>query len=100
VLNAAPVRAEMRARQGGDIATRRRWIEELVSGETKSVEELAKRHRCSPRAARMTLNVAFLSPAIVKAAINGALPRGCGLTNLARTPADWEAQQQGIVGSR
>lgn len=94
MLHATPVRAEMRARLVEAIATRRRWIEELVSGDITGIEELAKRHQCSSRAVRMTLNLAFLSPTLVRAAIDGTLPHGCGLTKLANTPAEWAEQKQ------
>jgi DNA invertase Pin-like site-specific DNA recombinase len=95
---ARPVRWQMRARLVEAIATRRRWVEDLISGKVTSVEEIAKRKRCSPRAVRMTLSLAFLSPTIVKAAIDGTLPHGCGLIKLADTPAGWEAQKQVVLG--
>lgn len=79
---ARPVRWEMCARLVE--ATRRRWVEDLISGKVTSVEEIAKLNRCSPRAVRMTLNLAFLSPTIVRAAIEGTLPHGCGLISSPR----------------
>jgi DNA invertase Pin-like site-specific DNA recombinase len=95
---ARPLRWAMRARLIEAIATRRRWIEELISGEATSVEEIAKRHRCSARAVRMTLNLAFLSPTIIRAAIDGKLPHGCGLIKLAEMPSEWEAQMTSLTG--
>jgi hypothetical protein len=86
----------MRAHLVHAIATRRRWVEELISGKVTGLEELAKWQRCSPRAVRMTLNLAFLAPPLVKAAIEGTLPQGCGLTMLADTPAEWERQMEMI----
>jgi site-specific DNA recombinase len=82
----------MRANLVQAIASRRRWIEELISGRVTGLEELAKRQGCSPRAVRMTLNLAFLAPPLVKAAVEGTLPYGAGLTMLAGTPAEWDRQ--------
>jgi site-specific DNA recombinase len=91
---ARTIRPDMRANLVEAIATRRRWVEELISGRVTGLEELAKRQRCSPRTVRMTLNLAFLAPPLVKAAIEGTLPQGCGLTMLADTPAEWERQRE------
>jgi hypothetical protein len=40
----------------------------------------------------MTLSLAFLSPTIVKAAVEGALPGGLGVASLTELPGDWERQ--------
>ena len=40
----------------------------------------------------MTLSLAFLAPAIVKAAIEGRLPRGFGVTRLVDLPMAWSDQ--------
>jgi hypothetical protein len=40
----------------------------------------------------MTLSLAFLSPDLVKAAIDGRLPRGFGLTRLIDLPIAWSDQ--------
>jgi site-specific DNA recombinase len=40
----------------------------------------------------MTLSLAFLAPEIVKAAIEGRLPRGFGLTRLVDLPVAWTDQ--------
>ena len=45
----------------------------------------------------MTLSLAFLSPTIVKAAIEGALPGGLGVASLTELPADWERQVDMIL---
>ena len=36
--------------------------------------------------------MAFLAPALVKAAIEGSLPRGIGIANLRDAPAEWSRQ--------
>jgi len=47
----------------------------------------------------MTLTSAFLAPEIVKAAIDGRLPRGVGISRLSDLPASWREQfrQLGIA---
>jgi site-specific DNA recombinase len=41
---------------------------------------------------RRTLSLAFLSPTLVKAAIDGRLPRGFGVKRLMDLPLAWFAQ--------
>jgi hypothetical protein len=40
----------------------------------------------------MTLSLAFLAPDLVKAAIEGRLPRGIGTARLYDPPAEWSDQ--------
>ena len=40
----------------------------------------------------MTISLAFLAPNLVKAAIEGRLPRGIGVTRLRDAPAEWSRQ--------
>jgi hypothetical protein len=40
----------------------------------------------------MTISLAFLAPDLVKAAIEGRLPRGIGMTRLCELPAEWSRQ--------
>ena len=47
-------------------------------------ESIAKRERCSVRKVNMTISLAFLAPDLVKAAIEGRLPRGMGVARLVR----------------
>jgi hypothetical protein len=58
---------------------------------------LAARERCSERSIRMTLSLAFLSPAVVEAIMAGRLPRGIGIARLADLPASW-TEQHAILG--
>ena len=43
------------------------------------VQQIAAREQCSVRKVNMTISLAFLAPGLVKAAIEGRLPRGMGL---------------------
>ena len=40
----------------------------------------------------MTVSLAFLAPDLVKAAIEGRLPRGIGIARLCDPPAEWSNQ--------
>jgi site-specific DNA recombinase len=92
-----PIRAEARAKLLAAIAKARRWLEELISGRTESVETIVAREGVSERSARMALSLAFLAPAIVQAAVDGTLPRGLGVSRLTDMPASW-AEQRKLLG--
>ena len=40
----------------------------------------------------MTISLAFLAPDLVKAAVEGRLPRGVGVERLRDAPAEWSRQ--------
>jgi len=40
----------------------------------------------------MTISLAFLAPDLVRAAIEGRLPRGVGIARLRDAPAEWSRQ--------
>jgi hypothetical protein len=87
-----PIRAESRARLIEGIAKGRLWLNELVSGVSGSTNQIAAREQCSERSVRMTISLAFLSPTIVRSAIEGTLPYGVGITRLIEPPLDWNDQ--------
>jgi hypothetical protein len=86
-----PIRAERRAGLIRAIARGRQWLDEIVSGRL-TIEEIAVRQRCSIRQINLTLSMAFLAPPLVKAAIEGRLPRGIGIAELRDAPAEWSQQ--------
>ena len=53
-----------------------RWLDRLLSDPSETIEAIALREGKTDRSIRMTLSLAFLAPDIVKAAIDGRLPRG------------------------
>jgi hypothetical protein len=97
-LRMRPLRAERRAKLIEGIAKARGWIQEMTSGKVSSTAAIAERESCSERSVRITLNLAFLSPAIVQAAVDGTLPRGAGLTSLAELPMSWAGQHRALRG--
>jgi DNA invertase Pin-like site-specific DNA recombinase len=89
-----PIRSEARTKLLAAIATGRCWLDDIVSGAAPDIESIAAREGLSERSARMTLSLAFLAPNIVKAAFNGTLPRGFGVSRLTDLPASWNEQRQ------
>jgi site-specific DNA recombinase len=87
-----PIRAERRADLIRSIARGREWLNEIIACTAKDVADIAKRENCSVRHVSRTISMAFLAPALVKAAIEGSLPRGVGIANLRDAPAEWSHQ--------
>ena len=73
-----------------------RWLDELLSDPTKSIESLAVREGKSERSIRMTLSLAFLSPVLAEAAMEGRLPRGFSVKRLTDLPMGWSEQWRAI----
>ena len=69
-----------------------RWLDELLANPRLTTEAIGSREDKSARSIGMTLSLAFLAPEIVKAAIEGRLPRGFGLTRLVDLPVAWTDQ--------
>jgi site-specific DNA recombinase len=69
-----------------------RWLDELLSDSRPTLESLTSREDKTVRSIRMTLSLAFLAPEIVKAAVEGRLPRGFGLKRLVDLPMAWPDQ--------
>jgi site-specific DNA recombinase len=87
-----PIRIERRARLVNAIARGRRWLHEIASGSAANIEQIAARQKCSVRQVNMTISLAFLAPDLVKAALEGRLPRGIGVERLRDAPPEWKHQ--------
>jgi site-specific DNA recombinase len=87
-----PEQFQRRARLVSAIARGRRWLDDVVSGRVTTVAELCARERCSVRHVNMTISLAFLAPNLVKAAVEGRLPRGIGVERLRDPPTEWSRQ--------
>ena len=86
------MRAETRATLVRAIALGRRWLNELVAGSIANPAAIASREVCSLRHVERTISLAFLAPDLVKAAIEGRLPRGVGPWRLIDPPSEWRRQ--------
>ena len=74
----------------------RRWLDEIMTGSITDAEQLAKRELCTVRQINLTLSLAFLAPPLVKAAIEGRLPRGINIERLRDPSAEWSRQLQDL----
>jgi hypothetical protein len=74
-----------------------RWVDELLSGPTKSIESLAVRESKSERSIRMTLSLAFPSPVLAEAAMEGPLP--CGFSVRRPLTFRWGASRDYLANS-
>jgi hypothetical protein len=79
------------------IACGRRWLDEICTGSVADIQKIAIREKCSVRQVNMTISLAFLSPPLVEAAVDGRLPRGIGIARLRDAPAEW-SRQHAILG--
>jgi site-specific DNA recombinase len=91
-----PERPERRQRLVRAIAKGRRWLDEITSGSITEAEQIALREQCSVRHVNMTISLAFLAPDLVRAAVEGRLPRGINIERLRDAPAEWSRQFEAL----
>ncbi len=74
------------------------WSEQwrVLFDPTQTIESLAVREGKSERSIRMTLSLAFVSPALAEAAMEGRLPRGFCVKRLTDLPMLWSEQWRAI----
>jgi site-specific DNA recombinase len=87
-----PEQFERRARLVNAIAKGRRWLDDVISGRVTNITALCTREECSVRQVNVTISLAFLAPNLVKAAVEGRLPRGIGVERLRDLPTEWSQQ--------
>src|SRR3954465_3091084 len=78
------------------IARGRAWFEELATGHARSLQELAKRDGISRRYIRRLVGLAFLSPQLVEAILQGRQSVELTATRLTELdlPLDWTEQHK------
>jgi site-specific DNA recombinase len=89
---ARPMPANARAVLIEALRDAHRWLGELLSDPRLTLESLSSREGKTARSIRMTLSLAFLAPDLVKAAVEGRVPRGFGLKRLVDLPMAWPDQ--------
>jgi site-specific DNA recombinase len=87
-----PMRTEARAVLTDALRDAHHWLDELSTSSNLNIESLAAREGKTERWIRRTISLAFLCPALVKAAIDGRLPRGFGVKRLMDLPMAWPDQ--------
>src|SRR5438552_7165812 len=77
------------------IARGRAWFEELAAGRARSLRELAERDGITRRYVRRLVDLAFLSPELVEAILQGRQPVELTATRLTELdlPLDWTEQR-------
>jgi site-specific DNA recombinase len=83
------------------IAKARQWMDDLAHGRAASFAVIARREGKVERHIRLMAPLAFLSPRIVSALLDGTAPADLTLTKLARAlPYSWAEQERraGSVG--
>jgi site-specific DNA recombinase len=73
-----------------------RWLDGLLLDPHETTDSIAKGEGKTERSIRMTLSLAFLAPDIVKAAVDGKLPRSFGLKRLTDLPMGWVDQRKAL----
>ena len=78
------------------IARGRAWFEELATGRARSLQELARRDGITRRYIRRLVGLAFLSPQLVEAILQGRQPVALTATRLTELdlPLDWTEQHK------
>ena len=78
------------------IARGRTWFEELATGRVRSLQELAKRDDITRRYIRRLVGLAFLSPQLVEAILQGRQSGALTATRLSQLdlPLDWTEQHR------
>src|SRR5207302_2088148 len=78
------------------IARGRAWFEELATGRARSLQELARRDGITRRYIRRLVGLAFLSPQLVEAILQGRQPVALTATRLTELdlPLGWIEQHQ------
>jgi hypothetical protein len=82
------------------IAKARQWVDDLAHGRAASFAVIARREGKVERHVRLLAPLAFLSPRIVSAILDGTAPTDLTLTTLARAlPYSWAEQALGLLES-
>ena len=94
-----PIKAGRREALLIAIAKARQWIDDLAHGRAASFAVIARREGKTERHIRLLAPLAFVSPRIVSALLDGTAPADLTLTKLARAlPYCW-AEQERRVGT-
>ena len=82
------------------IAKARKWVDDLASGRVTSFAAIARREGKVERHVRLLAPLAFLSPRIVSALLDGTAPADLTVTTLVRAlPDSWAKQERYLAGN-
>ena len=81
------------------IAEARQWVEDIAQGRVASFAEIARRQGKVERHIRLLAPLAFLSPRLVSALLDGTAPGKWTVTRLAHAlPWSWAEQEARLLG--
>jgi site-specific DNA recombinase len=81
------------------IAKARQWVDEVAQGRTATFAQIARREGKVERHVRLLAPLAFLSPRIAAAIMDGTAPANLTATSLARAlPCSWAEQERRLTG--
>ena len=93
-----PIKASRREALLIAIAKARQWIDDLAHGRAASFAVIARQEGKAERHIRLLAPLAFVSPRIVSALLDGTAPADLTLTKLARAlPYCWAEQERRVV---
>lgn len=95
-IDKRPIRSETRAKLVTAIAQGRRWLNDILERRVESAEQIAACEHCSVRQVNRAITLAFLSPRLVEAAVEGHLPRGVGVATIRHLPSEWSKQHAAL----
>ncbi len=77
------------------LARGRRWYEELTSGRTRSMREIAQREHISERYVSRTVHGALIAPDLIERVLQGRQPTQLTISRLRNPlPIDWNEQRR------
>ena len=88
------IRIEARTKLLDAMTKGRQWLDETINDPKASAQSIAIREGLPERSARSIMSLAFLAPDIAKAAVDGTLPRGFGVSRLIDLPVLWSEQRR------
>jgi site-specific DNA recombinase len=96
-----PIKPARRETLLAAIAKARQWVDDVTQGRTATFAQIARREGKVERHLRLLAPLAFLSPRIVAAIIDGTAPANLTATSLARAlPYSWAEQERRLTGQR
>jgi hypothetical protein len=83
------------------IAKARQWVDHVAQGRTATFAQIARREGKVERHVRLLVPLAFVSPRILSAVLDGTAPANLTVTSLARAlPYSWAEQERRLMGKK
>jgi DNA invertase Pin-like site-specific DNA recombinase len=96
--HSTPIRPSRREALLIAIAEARQWVDEVAQGRPATFAQIARREGKVERHVRLLAPLAFLSPRIVAAIIDGTAPANLTVTLARALPHSWAEQERRLMG--